>query len=63
VADAWLHVMHLFGFGNSGAQILRSLRLADTRDVVALAFDGHQGGVLDQRTIDKHITMNEGLVG
>src|SRR5690348_5530201 len=51
VADARLLPMHVPGTGNAGSQRMRGPGLADARNVVELALDGHQRR-LDRRRID-----------
>lgn len=42
VANAGLDIVYFHRIGNTRAQIMGSLGLADTGDIVVLAFNGHQ---------------------
>src|ERR1700722_17774166 len=52
MADAGLHVVALEIRAQLAAQVVRRHRLADSADVVALAFDGEQHGAPDRGRVD-----------
>src|SRR5580692_13145824 len=49
VANPRLHVVHLHILPQSRAKVLRGEGLAEAANIVPLAFDGQQSGVLDER--------------
>ena len=53
MADPGLQMVHPHFRRQSAAQIVRRLGLADAGNVVALAFDRHQGGAGDRGRIDR----------
>src|SRR6202042_2002900 len=52
MADAGLHVVALEIGAELAAQVVRRHRLADSANIVALAFDGEQHGTPDRGRID-----------
>src|SRR5215213_6374638 len=59
VADAGLEVVDLEVRGDAGAEVLRGDGLAYGADVVALAFDGEEGGLADGGGVDLALTYGE----
>src|SRR5438270_8436938 len=62
MADAGLQVMQLFLVREVMAEKLRGGGLAGAANVVALAFDRHQGGLFDRAGIDRLAMHFEGAV-
>ena len=52
MSDPGLHVVPLEVRAQSRAQLVRRRRLADSADVIALAFDREQHGALDGARLD-----------
>ena len=63
VANARLQIVIVLVGRNVGAQVVGRFGLADATDVVAFAFDCHDGGAADGRTIDQFAAMHHPLVG
>src|SRR5205814_5600949 len=59
MADPALQIMGLLVSGNAGAERVCGFGLAHTRNVVALALDGHERGALDRTGIDALAAMHE----
>src|SRR4029079_304353 len=57
--DAFLQEMQFLVGGKRRAEIMRGFGLADTRNVVALALDGHECRLTDRRGIDLLAAMVE----
>ncbi len=63
MADARLHIMHVFVVGNRSAKIVRGFRLPEAADIVPLALDGHQSGFRDCGAVDVFAPVHQFPVG